>query len=242
MDPIFEEIINLSLVYSDMTGGRFDITAQGIKELWERCAAEGREPHEGEISLVLEAVGYDKISIEDNSLKKAKNSIRIELDAIGKGYAAQKVYDYLGEAGARGAVISFGDNVALFGAKKSGKPHKVGIKDPKNTSEIVGDLSLEGGFVSVLGDYERYIEIGDTKYNHVIDPFSGRPAESDIHSICVISGDGALADALSNALFVMGKDAAMEFYNSKAADFEAVIITDEGVFITDGIKDRFKAK
>ncbi len=242
IDPIFEEIINLSLSYSAMTDGCFDITVGGIKELWERCAAEGREPHEGEIALALEAVGYDKISITDNSLKKEKTSTRIDLGAIGKGYAAQKVCDYLSGAGARGAIMSFGGNVALVGAKKSGNPYTVGIKDPKNTSETVGYLSLEGGFVSVSGDYERYIELGDKKYNHIIDPVSGRPSESDIHSVSVISNDGALADALSTALFVMGKDKALELYQSREIDFEVVIITDQGIFMTDGIKDKYKEK
>ncbi len=242
IDPVFEEVISLSLDYSAMTGGKFDITVGALKELWEGCALEGREPYEGEIALKLEAVGYDMLTIEENSLKKEKNDIRIDLGAVGKGYAAQKVCDYLTEAGARGAIMSFGGNVALVGAKKSGKPYVVGIKDPKNTSDVVGYLSLEGGFVSVSGDYERYIEIGDKKYNHIIDPVSGRPSESDIHSVSVICDDGALADALSTALFVMGKDKAIEFYNSKTVDFEAVIITDDGIFMTDGIKEKYKAK
>ncbi len=242
IDPTFEDIISLSLDYSDMTGGLFDITIGGLKELWEQCAEEGREPHEGEIALKLESVGYDKLSIEDNSLKKAKNDTRIDLGAIGKGYAAQKVCDYLSETGAKGAIMSFGGNVALVGAKKSGKPYIVGIKDPKNTSEVVGYLSLEGGFVSVSGDYERYIRIGENKYNHIIDPMSGIPAVSDIRSVSVISDDGALADALSTALFVMGKEKAMQFYNRKTVDFEAVIITDDEILLTDGIKDNFKGK
>lgn len=242
IDPVFEEVISLSLEYSALTDGKFDITVGALKELWESCALEGREPYEGEIALKLEAVGYDMLAIEENSLKKEKNDIRIDLGAVGKGYAAQKVCDYLTEAGARGAIMSFGGNVALMGAKKSGKPYVVGIKDPKNTSDVVGYLSLEGGFVSVSGDYERYIEIGDKRYNHIIDPVSGRPSESDIHSVSVICDDGALADALSTALFVMGKDKAFEFYNSKTVDFEAVIITDDGIFMTDGIKEKYKAK
>ncbi len=244
IDPIFEEVIGLSLEYSALTNGSFDITIGSLKELWEICALEGREPYEGEIALKKESVGYDMLTIEDNSLKKERNDIRIDLGAIGKGYAAQKVCDYLTEAGARSAIMSFGGNVALVGEKKSGKPYVVGIKDPKNTSDVVGYLSLEGGFVSVSGDYERYIEIGNKKYNHIIDPVSGKPSRSDIHSVSVIcnSDDGALADALSTALFVMGKDKAMEFYNSGAVEFEAVIITDEGIFMTDGIKDKYKEK
>lgn len=232
VDPVFAELIALSITYSDMTDGFFDITVGGIKELWERCSAEGREPHEGEIALALEAVGYEKISLEDGSLKKEKNFARIDLSDILKGYAAQKVCDYLSEVGARGAVVSFGENIAFVGSQKSGKPYSLGIKDSENESKTVCDILLEGGFVSVACDLD-----GD-----IIDPFSGGAYKSDIRSVYVISDDGAMAAAFSVALFGMGKDAAMDFYSRNPELFEAVIITDDGMLLTDGIKDSVKTK
>ena len=59
----------------------------------------------------------------------------------------------------------------------------------------------------------------------------------------MISDDAATADALSTALFVKGKDAALDFYKAGVYDFEAVIQTKDGeLYITDGLKadDRFE--
>ena len=239
VSPIFEEVTALSLDYSRMTGGAFDITVGGLKNLWEKCSEEGREPTAEEIETALRFVGYDSLTLDNSTLEKRYKETRLDFGAIGKGYAAQKLVQLLEEKGVSGAILSFGGNVALVGAKQSRDLYKVGVKDPYNTADVIGYLSLDGGFVSVSGDYERYIGIGDKKYNHIIDPSTVYPIESGLHSVSVISDNGALADALSTALFVMGKDAAIEFYNSAVCDFEAVFVTDDGVFATAGLKDVF---
>ncbi len=238
----FSELVSRSSELSRLTDGSFDITVGALKELWENSAKEGRAPSEDEIASCLENVGYNGISIEDGTLKKSSKDIRIDFGAIGKGYAAEKVCELLREKGVSGAILSFGGNVALVGEKKNGEPYKVGIKDPKNPDDVIGYLDLEGGYVSVSGDYERYIEIGETKYNHIIDPKTGYPVSNGLHSVSVVSNDGALSDALSTALFVMGKEASFEFYNSGVCDFEAVFVTDDGIFATAGLEGGFSAK
>lgn len=239
---LFGEVLELSLGYSEMTGGAFDVTVGAIKELWEECAEEGREPSANEIDRVLSYSGYDKITLDGTTLYKSFKETKLDFGAVGKGYAAEKVCEHLEKRGVSGAILSFGGNVALVGEKKNGKPYKVGVKDPADTADVIGYLSLDGGFVSVSGDYERYIEIGDKKYNHILDPKTGYPAETGLHSVSVVCEDGALADALSTALFVMGKDTAIEFYNSNICDFEAVFVTDNGVFATAGLEGVFSPK
>lgn len=240
--PVFIEILQIALSCSELTEGTFDITVGSLKKLWEKCSAESREPTEDEIKTALENVGYDKLTLKENSLYKDFKETKLDFGAIGKGYAAERITDMLKDRDVSGAILSLGGNVALVGSKQNGKPYKVGVKDPENTNDVVGYLSLDGGFVSVSGDYERYIEIGEKRYNHIIDPRTGYPADSGLHSVSVISEDGTLADVLSTALFVMGKDAAIEFYNSGVCDFEAVFVTDDGVFVTDGLEGRYTPK
>ena len=69
-------------------------------------------------------------------------------------------------------------------------------------------------YIAVSGSYERFFEKDGVRYHHILNPENGYPAESDIESSVVISGSGALSDALSTALFVMGYDKALEFYSS----------------------------
>ncbi len=242
LSPEFKELLALSIMYSEITEGAFDITVCPLKELWENAALSGELPGENELSEVLLLTGYRGLSFQDDMLKMQSADMKLDFGAIGKGYAAEKVCGYLEEIGVSSAILSFGGNVALVGEKKNGELYKIGLKDPKNTANTFGVLNLESGFVSVSGDYERYIEIGDKRFNHIIDPMTGYPVSSGVRSVTVICDNGALADALSTALFVMGKDKAMEFYSFGSCEFEAIIVTDDGIYATEGLRDSLKPR
>ena len=56
----------------------------------------------------------------------------------------------------------------------------------------------------------------------------------------MISEDGALSDALSTSLFIMGLEKAQAYWKSHKDQFEAVLVEDDGtVWITQGLKDSF---
>ncbi len=239
---IFRDAVMLSDKYSKLTDGAFDITAGTLKELWEKCESEGRIPTTAEINEALDATGSEKIKISNGIFRKSHSGTKIDFGAIGKGYAAETVCDMLEEKGVDCAILSFGGNVALVGEKANGKPFVVGVKDPYNTADVVGYLSLESGFVSVSGDYERYMEIGGRSYGHIIDPSTGYPVKNGVHSVSVVCDNGPLADALSTALFVMGPKEGERLYQRGQCRFEAIFVTDDGVFATKGLKKTFSPR
>jgi len=81
----------------------------------------------------------------------------------------------------------------------------VGIRGPEGDGYFAV-LSLEEKAAVTSGDYERYFEADGETYIHILDPRTGRPAESDLLSVTVVSEDGARAVALSTALFLMGAE------------------------------------
>ena len=128
-----------------------------------------------------------------------------------------------------GGLVSFGSNVAVFGEKPDHSPFRVALRDPKNPKGTVGVLTLSPGQVlSVSGDYERYVEIDGQRYHHLLDPKTGYPFDRGLSSVAVVTENGALADALSTALFGMGKEKAMAFYESGVFSFEALLIGSDG--------------
>ncbi|NMA06941.1 MAG: FAD:protein FMN transferase, partial [Ruminococcaceae bacterium] len=125
---------------------------------------------------------------------------------------------------------------------KEGNLWRVGIQDPVNTADYFGVVSVTDTSVVTSGSYMRYFEKDGTVYHHIIDPFTGYPAKSGLLSMTIICKSSTKADALSTALFVMGKDKALEYWE-KTKDFDFIAVTDDmTVYVTEGIADSFTFK
>ena len=217
------------------TDGAFSPAMGTLTDLWN-VNGGGPVPAEEAIAEALSHTDFRMITLAENGAVKTDSALRMDFGAIGKGYAAQKVLEYLRTTEIRYGLVSFGGNVGVFGEKPDGTPFKIGLTDPKDTSRTAGYLLAETGFVSVSGDYERYFDEGGIRYHHILDPKTGWPAQSGLSSVAVFSTDGALADALSTALFVMGEEKALAYYDAHAGEFEAVLITNEQkIILTAGL-------
>lgn len=234
------KIIKKASEISEATNGAFDITCGGLKELWGINTSSARIPEQAELDLALNSVGREKISVSENTVRKSDKNTKIDLGGIAKGYIAEKTVEFLKANGVVSGIASFGGNIAVIGRKNNGENWKIGIKNPENTALTVGTVELSDGFVSVSGGYERYSEIDGKLYHHIFDTATGYPSDSDLLSSAVVCSDGMLADALSTAIFVMGTEKAIELYNTKKYDFEAVLVTkNKKIYVSNGIKDKY---
>lgn len=233
-DP-FRIVIQRAMAIAEETDGAFSPTTGTLTELWN-VNGGGPLPSEEAIAEALSHTDFRDITFESDGVSRTDSAMQLDFGAIGKGYAAQKVLDYLRTTEIRYGLVSFGGNVGVFGEKPDGTPFKIGVTDPKNTSRTAGYLLTEAGFVSVSGDYERFFEEAGVRYHHIMDPATGWPAQSGLSSAAVLSEDGTLADALSTALFVMGADEALAYYDAHPGTFEAVLITNENeIILTPGL-------
>lgn len=239
------EVFNLikeAFYIADITDRAFDPTVGLLARLWNITGREADTstalPNESEIIEALEHSGTDKFEISSDGIKKIDSLAEIDLGGIGKGYAAQRVIEYLDSAELDYGWISVGGNIGVFGEKTDSEPFKIGIRDPDDSSGIVGFLYVKSGYISVSGDYERFVYIEGKRYHHIFDMKTGYSSESGLRSVAVHCGNGAYADALSTALFVMGHEAGIEFYNKNLIEFEAVFITSSGeIILTEGLKN-----
>ncbi len=237
-DEETDALIKKAVEISRETDGAFDVTCGALTDLWNIKAEEPTVPTQEMINNALEKVGYGKITFGNDTVQT--NGAVIDLGGIAKGYIAEKTVEYLKSNGIDTGIVSFGGNIAVIGPKNGKDMWTVGIKDPADTSCSVGNLMLDSGFVSVSGGYERYFEKDGSVYHHIFDSKTGRPADSDILSASVICSDGALADALSTALYVMNSDAAKRFYRDSRYEFETVMVTVDGkIYVSKGLEGRF---
>ena len=240
--PLSEDTLALiaqACEIAEVTQGAFDPTVYPFVELWALCDKEQRLPDAAELEARGELVSYKHLRMENGMVTKVLSGVQMDLGGIGKGYLMDRVLAYLEGCNLTGALVSFGSNVGVVGEKADGKPYKIAIKNPYADSGLAGYLSMEHGVLSVSGDYERYVTIGDTNYHHILDPATGYPTQNELHSVAVLCEDGALADALSTALMVMGYERAMSLYASNAYEFEAIFIFDDRATWTSGLDGCF---
>ncbi len=220
-----------------LTGGAYDYTLGALTELWN-VNGGGPVPSADDIQDALSHSGEDKFTIDGTTVKKSDSKAKIDLGGIGKGMATQIILDYLATTDVQYAVVSLGGNIGVYGSKPEYGTYKIGVRDPDDESGIIGYMYITSGFISVSGDYERFFEVDGKRYHHILDPETGRPADSGVRSVAVHSSNGAAADALSTALFVLGVDKSMELYEKGGLDFEAVFVTTDGKIVTTpGITD-----
>ncbi|MCM1412603.1 MAG: FAD:protein FMN transferase [Lachnospiraceae bacterium] len=249
-------VIDKCLDLSSKSEGAFDITIGAVTRLWDidgwtAGTLEGAfRPPEGELlRQALEYSGYQKIRLEteasgeDGEILQARvflpAGMRLDLGAAGKGLALDRILGCLEDNGISGAVISVGGSVLTYGEKPDHTDWKVGVIDPLDTAGYIGILSLKGQWcVSTSGDYERYAEADGIRYHHILDPATGMPADSGLHSVTILTKEGLLGDALSTACFVLGVEKGMELAQQYGA--EAVFVTEDGeIVLTDGMKALF---
>ncbi len=231
------EIVSDSLSISKQLNGAFDPTVGAATLLWNITNENVAVPTEDEVQDSLSHIGNDKIEVIGDTVIKHDRKTKLDLGAVAKGYALQRIKDYLEGTFVTNAIVNFGGSVVLIGNKPNESLYKIGITSPEDKSSVIGYVYIDGGFVSVSGNYERYAEIDGVKYDHIFDPSTAMPCESDITSVSVLCEDGMLADALSTALYVMGFDDAFAFCESCDIDFEAVFTLENGeIKFTDGIK------
>ncbi len=170
------------------------------------------------------------------SLTLEQKGMGIDLGGIAKGYTADRVEKIFKKYDVKSGIISLGGNVQVLGTKENGRAWKVAIQNPENSLEYLGVLDVEDKAVVTSGGYERYFEENGKRYHDIIDPRTGYPADSGLLSATVICDEGIMADGLSTALFIMGKDEAEKFWRKSDWKFDYVLEDKEGtLYITRGI-------
>jgi len=186
--------------------GAFDITVAPLVDLWGFTDKNYSIPKEERIKNTLRLVGSGKIILHeaDNVVEFMLSGMKIDLGAIAKGYALDCAVKKLKESGINSCLINAGGQVYCLG-DRFGRPWKIAIKEPRGT-KITSYLQLKDKSVSTSGDYEQYFIKARRRYNHILNPKTGYPADSGVYSVTVIAQDGLTADALSTAIFVSGKE------------------------------------
>lgn len=192
----------------------------------------------------------ENITIKGIRVSNNNPAVKIDLGGVAKGFAIDRLLNYLKQKGIHNALINTGGDLKVIGTHGK-RPWKIAIRDPRfnftNTKtqklSVVASLELndnEAAFTS--GDYERYFENkknNDKHFHHIIDPRTGYPAKGT-QSVTVLHNDAATADAAATALFIAGPTQWTEI--AKSMGIKHVLLIDENgdIHISSAMKKRIK--
>ncbi len=201
----FLRLVRISIRYSELTDGAFDITIGSLFKLWRTETEAGRLPAQSRIRDALECTGFRKIKMDEarSRIFFEGNCVQLDFGAIGKGYAVDEMVKIAKENGITRGLVNFGGNISAIGSPAGEKFWEVGVRRPGGGSEIISKLDLANKGVATSGDYERYFEHAGKRYSHIIDPRTGWPAE-DLTSVVAVSKSATEADVFSTAVSVLG--------------------------------------
>ena len=235
---LLEKAITL---YKD-TDGVFNIAIYPVMKAWGFTTKKYKVPAKKTLDRLISRMDLSALSISKNgkSASLSKKGVKIDLGGIAKGYTSSKVVELFKEKGVESALVNLGGNVQALGAKPDGSKWRVAIQSPDNEGEFLGVLEIADKAAVTSGGYERNFTKDGKTYHHIMDPETGYPARKGLVSVTVVSDDGTMADGLSTALFVMGKEKALDYWRAHSDQFDAVLMDKNGkLYVTKGLKDSF---
>lgn len=203
------------------SGGAFDAATEPLVRAWGFDSETPAVPTDAALADAMARSGWSRISIDANRRIRKAPDAAVNFGAIAKGYAVDRAVAMLARHGAHDALVNAGGEI-----RATGGSWQVGIQHPRSPSELLAVVELRGRAIATSGDYEQYFESGGTRYHHIFDPATGRPAPH-CQSVSIIANDDMTADALATAVFVLGPERGMEFL-TQYPDIEALIVDADG--------------
>ncbi len=230
-------LIKSAFQLSDETEGALDITIYPAMKAWGFYDKNYRVPSREELETLRTLVDYRTIDFGSDS-GVTEPGRGIDLGAVGKGYAADRVAQLWREMGVTSGLLNLGGNVHCVGAKPGGADWTVGVRDPEDQTALLCTVSGRDMAVVTSGAYQRNFEIDGVTYHHILDPETCEPADSGLASVTIVADSGFLADGLSTAVYVMGLDKGTAVWRERK-DFDMILYTDAGeLYVTPGLEGR----
>ncbi len=235
--PVDKKIIELLDFCKEMytlTNGKTDITMGAVLRIWHDYRSEGvNDPEKAELPGRQELDeagkkhGFNKVIIDrdNNTVFISEKGLSLDVGAVAKGYATQKIAERLEALSATGYALNIGGNIRVIGDKESGEKWTASVANP-DTKESMMTVSLDHCSFVTSGSYIRYYTVDGVRYHHIIDNETLFP-KNEFTSVSVLTDNSGIADALSTALFCMSYDEGVSLINS-LSNTEAVWIRANG--------------
>lgn len=216
-----------------LTNGEMNVMMGAVLGLWHDARENGGYiPSDTNLAEASQHVSFDALEIdtENNTVRITDKDARIDVGALGKGYATELAAKHLESKGVKSYVLNIGGNIRIIGTRPDGSGWKTGVKNPKDPNTYSQIITIADTSCVTSGDYERYFTVEGKKYHHIIDKDTLMPADY-FSSVTIIANDSGLADCLSTALFCMSYEEGLALVE-KIGGVEVLWIYSDGTMKT----------
>ena len=206
VDDEFLRLIELSLDYSKLTGGAFDVTFAPLWPIWKEAAASKKMPSKTDIAAALENIGSQYVQVDrQRKMVRFLKPVQINMGGILRGYCLTRAYEIIRQSGIQSGVeVKMGGYMLAGGTRAWQYP----VSDPFNENKTLGKFVFESGAVMSSSGRDHFVQIEGRLYSHILDLKTGYPI-NDFSNLIVyypsLDGDNYISSAV---LAVMGREKA----------------------------------
>jgi thiamine biosynthesis lipoprotein len=205
VSPILMELFcTAHKAYKDADGS-FDITVGPLSRLWRSARKSQQFPTNAAINEARNRVGFNKLQIDSNAqtITFLQSKMQLDMGAIAKGYAADKVLALLQSHGITTALVDAGGDMVAFGIPPQKKGWTIGINVPGQQEKLLErKLVLSNKAVATSGDAFQFMVHEGKRYGHIIDPRTGYGVTFQ-RNVTVVAPTATTADWLATACSIL---------------------------------------
>jgi thiamine biosynthesis lipoprotein len=202
------EVLACSQDINRLSAGTFDPGVGALVNAWGFGAVHDA-PDAAAIHAARQAppLPMHKALALDMSAGRAFKSALLQLDLCGiaKGYAVDRMATVLQHYGVQHALAALDGELRAVGTQANAEPWNVALEGPvegRRTAHSV--IELQDLAVATSGDYRRFLQVGDARLAHTMDPRRSAPVNNTVASVTVLATSCMHADAWATALLVAG--------------------------------------
>lgn len=236
------DVLEKSLWAGKISEGTFDITFQVMSGVWKFGTNQEPNPKLPDAKLIARLkrnIDYRKVELDvPGSRVRLPKGFQLGLGGIAKGYIVDRAADVLKRAGLSAFLVQAGGDLYGAGKKPDGTHWVSGIQDPRGpTGDFFAMIELEDHAFSTAGDYARSFVVNGRRYHHILDPRTGYPATAS-RSVTVWAKDAFTADAVDDAVFILGPEKGLPLVESLDGVGAVVVDSESRVHVSERLKDR----
>jgi len=227
-DSLFLRVFEAAMIIASETNGAFDPTIAPMVNYWGFGFEEIAHEDESQLEDLMQSVGYEKLSIKDSLVIKSDPNTQIDFNAIAQGFTVDLVGEHLQKLGITNYMIEIGGELKCKGLNADAELWRIGIDKPSENIQkdrFQAIIEVNNKSVASSGNYRKFKVDEETgmKYAHTIDPKTGRPVQTNLLGVTIVTESCMRADAIATACMVMGLEKSKDYLKNHP-EIDALLI------------------